>query len=47
VSPGGGGTILSYFDGKIILNQILRGTLQLHDPANLNGQEVSYVRAES
>lgn len=47
VSPGGGGTIFSHFDGKIILNQILRGTLQLRDPANLNGQPISYVRAET
>ena len=47
LSPGSGGTILSHFDGKIILNQVLRGTLQLRDPANLNGQEVSYVRADT
>ena len=47
VSPGGGGTIFSHFDGKIVLNQILRGRLQLRDPANSNGQEISYVRAET
>jgi hypothetical protein len=47
VPPGSGGTIISHFDGKLILNRILRGTLQLHDPANLNGQEVSYVRADT
>ena len=39
-----GSTIISHFDGRIIVGQLLRGTLKPDpDPANETGQEVTYI----
>lgn len=41
--PPGGATFPSHFDGRIVFNQ-LKGTLLVRDPANLNGEAVTYFR---
>ena len=48
-SSGGliGATNYSHFDGKLILNRVLQGTVKSRDPANSNGQPISYVRVQS
>jgi hypothetical protein len=42
--PVTGSNLFSHFDGTIVLNRVLRGKLLVRDPANLDGQQVSYNR---
>ena len=39
--PSSGFTFASHFDGRIVFSR-LHGTLRVRDPANLNGEEVTY-----
>ena len=42
--PVTGANLFSHFDGTIVLNRVLQGKLVVRDPANLDGQQVSYNR---
>ena len=42
--PAAGSNLFSHFDGTIVLNRVLQGKLLVRDPANLDGQQVSYNR---